>query len=203
MTSFAKKEGDTPNAAEVQAAVVAGREILVSKTIPKDLADAAGRGGRGGAAGGANAAGGTVLADGAGSLPTLLLAPHEPSEKVTALELPYRLVLSPIAPARWHHAEQPVSHRGRTELWHTRLSTLRHFRFGYVFPHYLRKNVPAPHGPPSPVTPAPAAAPDRAPTAPAASPAPRFSTAPTRTVYWSACSDNPCKRSTERRVANS
>jgi len=55
MTSFAKKEGDAPNAAGIQAAVEAGREILVSKTIPKDLADAAARGGRGGGGGGANA----------------------------------------------------------------------------------------------------------------------------------------------------
>ncbi len=63
ISSFAKKEGEFPSAAEVQAAVIAGREILVSKTIPKDLADAAanGRGGRGGGgAAAAAAAGGFV-----------------------------------------------------------------------------------------------------------------------------------------------
>lgn len=52
-----------------------------------------------------------------------LLGPHEPSPGVTALELPYRLILSPLAPARWLHQTDPVEHHGRTELWHTRLST--------------------------------------------------------------------------------
>jgi hypothetical protein len=49
--------------------------------------------------------------------------PREPGPTVTALELPYRLVTSPLAPARWRHAIAPVTHRARTELWHTRLST--------------------------------------------------------------------------------
>jgi hypothetical protein len=53
----------------------------------------------------------------------ILLAPHEPSKKVTALELPYRLLLSPIMPARWLHADEPVERGGRVELWHTRLRT--------------------------------------------------------------------------------
>lgn len=53
----------------------------------------------------------------------LLLGPHEPSPSVTALELPYRIMLSPLAPARWLHQTDPVEHHGRTELWHTRLST--------------------------------------------------------------------------------
>ena len=35
------------------------------------------------------------------------------------------------------------------------------------------------------------------PIGPAAPSAPRLPAAPTRTVYWSVCSDNPCKRSTE------
>lgn len=51
------------------------------------------------------------------------LAPHEPAASVTAIELPYRLILSPITPARWMHKESVVEHRGRTELWHTRLTT--------------------------------------------------------------------------------
>jgi hypothetical protein len=51
----------------------------------------------------------------------LLLAPHKPSALTTALELPYRLLLSPIEAARWQHRDTPVEHRGRTELWHTRL----------------------------------------------------------------------------------
>src|SRR5207247_4483445 len=57
-----------------------------------------------------------------GILP-LLLAPHAPSRSVTALELPYRLIVSPIEDAHWRHADLPVVHRERTELWHTRLTT--------------------------------------------------------------------------------
>ncbi len=52
-----------------------------------------------------------------------LIGPHEPSTGVTALELPYRLQLSPIENARWLHRDVPVVHHGRTELWHTRLTT--------------------------------------------------------------------------------
>ena len=43
-------------------------------------------------------------------------APHE-----TALELPFRLVISPNADATWAHRARPFTARGRTELWHTRL----------------------------------------------------------------------------------
>lgn len=39
----------------------------------------------------------------------------------TALELPWWLVLSPLPDAGWAHATAPVTHGGRTELWHTRL----------------------------------------------------------------------------------
>jgi hypothetical protein len=88
-------------------------------------------------------------------------------------------------------------HRPHPHVSHTRLSTPGHSRFRYVFPHYSRINVPAPRGSPSAVTPAPAAPSVRDPAAPATPAAPRFSAAPTRTVYWSACRDNPCKRSTE------
>lgn len=52
----------------------------------------------------------------------LMLGPHEPSPTVTALELPYRLVLSPLEPAHWQHRDGVRFHRNRTELWHTRLS---------------------------------------------------------------------------------
>ena len=48
--------------------------------------------------------------------------PHEPSGSVTALELPYRLVMSPIGDAQWQHASLPIVRHGRTELWHTRLN---------------------------------------------------------------------------------
>lgn len=45
----------------------------------------------------------------------------EPSETQTAIELPYRMVLSPDRTAVWTHAAAPVIHEGRAELWHTRL----------------------------------------------------------------------------------
>ena len=47
--------------------------------------------------------------------------PHEPSASSTALELPYRLIVSPVGAARWQHALTPTTRQGRTELWHTRL----------------------------------------------------------------------------------
>lgn len=40
----------------------------------------------------------------------------------TAIELPYRLILSPHHGAAWAHSVQPASHQDRTELWHTRLA---------------------------------------------------------------------------------
>lgn len=39
----------------------------------------------------------------------------------TALELPYRLVISPTAAVTWAHRAAPLTHEGQTELWHTRL----------------------------------------------------------------------------------
>lgn len=53
----------------------------------------------------------------------IIFSPHEPAPNVTVLELPYRVILSPILPARWLHQDLPVEHAGRTELWHTRLTT--------------------------------------------------------------------------------
>jgi hypothetical protein len=43
----------------------------------------------------------------------------------TALELPYRLVISPAKTVGWVHARLPQSHAGWTELWHTRLARIR------------------------------------------------------------------------------
>ncbi|HEX8981267.1 MAG TPA: hypothetical protein VF792_00730 [Ktedonobacterales bacterium] len=40
----------------------------------------------------------------------------------TAIELPYRLLLSPDRSALWTNAVEPVTHAGRTEVWHTRLA---------------------------------------------------------------------------------
>jgi hypothetical protein len=52
-----------------------------------------------------------------------LAAPHEPPRTVTAIELPYRLALSPIEDARFLHRDEVVEHHGRSELWHTRMTT--------------------------------------------------------------------------------
>jgi type VI protein secretion system component Hcp len=48
------------------------------------------------------------------------IRPPEPVE--TALELPYRLVVSPNRDVSWIHRTEPFTSRGRTELWHTRLA---------------------------------------------------------------------------------
>jgi len=45
-----------------------------------------------------------------------------PTTRQTVLELPYRLLISPNADAAWVHRKTAHTHRGRTELWHTRLS---------------------------------------------------------------------------------
>ncbi|MEM9839651.1 MAG: hypothetical protein AAF830_10930, partial [Pseudomonadota bacterium] len=49
------------------------------------------------------------------------ITPHEPAPSVTAIEMPYRIVQTPLASAGWNHADAPITHNGRTELWHTRL----------------------------------------------------------------------------------
>ena len=55
----------------------------------------------------------------------MVLSPHRPGDDVISLELPYRLYLSPIESARWLHSDTPCTDvgTGRTELWHTRLTT--------------------------------------------------------------------------------
>lgn len=50
--------------------------------------------------------------------------PQAPTARETALEIPYRLFLSPNKFARWIHSLEPVTRNGRSELWHTRLATL-------------------------------------------------------------------------------
>lgn len=50
-----------------------------------------------------------------------LMAPHPPGPAVTALEIPWRVIQSPLATAGFAHATAPVTHDGRTELWHSRL----------------------------------------------------------------------------------
>jgi hypothetical protein len=57
--------------------------------------------------------------------PVVLIKPKpaDPLPQQTALELPWRLVMSPHAASVWRHANEPVQAPGteRTELWHTRL----------------------------------------------------------------------------------
>jgi hypothetical protein len=45
-----------------------------------------------------------------------------PARTETTLQLPYRLHLSPSHDVTWDHAKGIVSHKGRAELWHTRLA---------------------------------------------------------------------------------
>jgi hypothetical protein len=52
--------------------------------------------------------------------------PHEPAPNETAIEMPYRIILSPDASAGWTHALQPVrSPEGLVELWNTRLASAK------------------------------------------------------------------------------
>jgi hypothetical protein len=48
-----------------------------------------------------------------------------PGALETAVEIPFRLVLSPGSGAAWVNATRPVTHAGWTELWHTRLAKIR------------------------------------------------------------------------------
>lgn len=46
---------------------------------------------------------------------------QQPQATETALEMPYRLIISPTAGVAWNHRPGPFTHRGRTEMWHTRM----------------------------------------------------------------------------------
>jgi hypothetical protein len=48
----------------------------------------------------------------------------QPGPLQTALELPYRLILSPGSGVTWLNAFTPVTYAGRSELWHTRLAKI-------------------------------------------------------------------------------
>jgi hypothetical protein len=61
-----------------------------------------------------------VAADGEPPVAALAIRPPEPTE--TTLQLPYRIHLSPSHLASWDHSARIVAHRGRSELWHTRLA---------------------------------------------------------------------------------
>ncbi len=49
---------------------------------------------------------------------------REPTPTETTLQLPFRLHMAPTHQATWQHSRTAVTHRGRTELWHTRLAGL-------------------------------------------------------------------------------
>lgn len=53
-----------------------------------------------------------------------LLKPAPPEKFQTAIEMPYRLILSPNAYNVWLHTAGATSTAGWTELWHTRLAAL-------------------------------------------------------------------------------
>jgi hypothetical protein len=68
-----------------------------------------------------------------GATPANPPAIAEPGPRETAIELPWRLLITPTAlrgPSRpgWRHARAPVVHAGRAELWHTRLVRVRQAR---------------------------------------------------------------------------
>jgi hypothetical protein len=60
-------------------------------------------------------------------IPAIKPRPANPSAGTTAIELPWRLIISPHTGARWRHATTPARSEstGRTELWHTRMVTPR------------------------------------------------------------------------------
>ena len=60
----------------------------------------------------------------------LIQKPHVPSKFRTAIEMPWRLIGSPLPGAGFTHATQPVTHGNRTELWHTRLGEREFSRAG-------------------------------------------------------------------------
>ncbi len=55
--------------------------------------------------------------------PTITARPALPGPKQTAIEFPWRLIISPHSAERWRHAKAPVTSPStqRTELWHSRL----------------------------------------------------------------------------------
>jgi hypothetical protein len=49
--------------------------------------------------------------------------PAPPDETQTAIELPWRLIVSPNVHGAWAHSPTAIEHDGRLELWHTRMGT--------------------------------------------------------------------------------
>ena len=55
------------------------------------------------------------------SIPSIEQPKDDEQQSETALEVPFRLILSPHEQARWAHVRASAQHGGVTELWHTRL----------------------------------------------------------------------------------
>ena len=65
-----------------------------------------------------------MSAMGAGLFALNPTAPKPPQELETAIEAPYRLIISPNSYAGWAHQAKLLGTTGRIELWHTRLGVL-------------------------------------------------------------------------------
>ena len=65
-----------------------------------------------------------MSAIGAGLYAPSPTAPKPPQELETAIEAPYRLIISPNSYAGWAHQSKLSGTTGRIELWHTRLGVL-------------------------------------------------------------------------------
>ncbi|QXQ07825.1 hypothetical protein KX816_07470 [Sphingosinicellaceae bacterium] len=65
-----------------------------------------------------------------GPVVTVTPRPHKPLVHETAIEAPFRLILSPSVRGAWAHARKPVGaapdDRARVELWHSRLAVRSH-----------------------------------------------------------------------------
>lgn len=59
---------------------------------------------------------------GEGPSTAVSVGPYRPDRQVTAIEMPYRLVLSPVGEVGWRHRTRADALQGRHELWHTRLA---------------------------------------------------------------------------------
>lgn len=60
-----------------------------------------------------------------GRITALPAPPREPNANETALELPWRLIVSPSIKGGWAHSADAVDHGDRVELWHSRLGVRR------------------------------------------------------------------------------
>lgn len=81
--------------------------------------------------------------------------PHPLDDDVTGIELPYRLVQSPLATAGWAHELAPVTRGGRTELWHTRLGARKAGGVADLAPEPLRALWSPDYGAPGECAPGP------------------------------------------------